>query len=756
MSTSEEAAKRRRMQIEDDLLTAKVTSITSGDSRLLNVLGELTQLCRELDVTQMMHRMLHVITKLVPVAHATIQIMDDHTAQLTPLSRDGSMPACSRHPSLAMECVKTATSVIVDDAASDARIAVEAKQMGTVSLLCVPVMRATDEMLPSTAAHGSVAAVVELVNRRGLSGGQATSFHAEDHALVEVLSSLLSVILSRKALHDDAVRMHSKANALLTCSTELHAGGLPRKKAMRVMQVVCMGLDCERSSMFLLDEAHEQLHLICTDTEVHGITLQLGQGVAGYVISSAETVCIPDAYADARFDKSTDAKTGFHTRNILAVPLLLGSRAMGVLMALNQKSEKKFDQGHIELLTAIALQVADLLLPDLVLDMVSREDSSGHETFRTLREMLRSYYETGHCNPRIFPLELDKHDAVPVPTRSLSPTGSLTVPVCNLFALPDGVTIQHLREWDFDLDSFSLGEKMQLSAVMMQDLGVLEQCSVPELKLGNLLHAISGKYHEHPYHNFTHGVHVLHGCYMLLRQGMPGSKATALSPLEQLCLMVAALGHDVDHPGVNNAFMVATGSPLALLYNDNSVLENHHAATVSKLLAEKDNDILCHVQGEKRRHCRNLILKSILATDMAKHAEMVKDLSDCAAQSRVPEPLEVTQFFLHLADLGNCVVKWDNSKRWAYRVCEEATEQMRREAALGMPVPEQAKTDVYTDPEVAARQLVFLDGWVRPLYRAAAILFPGIKCRLDQIELNRRCCEDEMARVPRNATGQSQ
>lgn len=69
-------------------------------------------------------------------------------------------------------------------------------------------------------------------------------------------------------------------------------------------------------------------------------------------------------------------------------------------------------------------------------------------------------------------------------------------------------------------------------------------------------------------------------------------------------------------------------------------------------------------------------------------------------------------------------------------MCQEASEQLRQEAALGIQVPAQVKTDAYSDSEVAARQLVFLDGWVRPLYRAAAFLFPGIKGRLDQIEVS--------------------
>lgn len=48
--------------------------------------------------------------------------------------------------------------------------------------------------------------------------------------------------------------------------------------------------------------------------------------------------------------------------------------------------------------------------------------------------------------------------------------------------------------------------------------------------------------------------------------------------------IVAAISHDVDHPGFNNQFLVATKDEIALLYNDQSVLENHHVAQTFLLL----------------------------------------------------------------------------------------------------------------------------------------------------------------------------
>ena len=57
-----------------------------------------------------------------------------------------------------------------------------------------------------------------------------------------------------------------------------------------------------------------------------------------------------------------------------------------------------------------------------------------------------------------------------------------------------------------------------------------------------------------------------------------------LEQCEVMSILLAAAMHDYDHPGYTNAFLIAKGDPLAILYNDKSVLENHHVAAAWKLM----------------------------------------------------------------------------------------------------------------------------------------------------------------------------
>ena len=61
--------------------------------------------------------------------------------------------------------------------------------------------------------------------------------------------------------------------------------------------------------------------------------------------------------------------------------------------------------------------------------------------------------------------------------------------------------------------------------------------------------------------------------------------------MEIFAAIFSAAIHDVDHPGLTNQYLINTGSELALMYNDESVLENHHLAIAFKLLQNETHDI---------------------------------------------------------------------------------------------------------------------------------------------------------------------
>jgi hypothetical protein len=139
-----------------------------------------------------------------------------------------------------------------------------------------------------------------------------------------------------------------------------------------------------------------------------------------------------------------------------------------------------------------------------------------------------------------------------------------------------------------------------------------------------------------PYHNFRHVVDVLQATFNFLvqigalppfppsRQPAPEKSASAglIEPFEALTLLVTAIGHDVGHPGVNNGFLTKLNAPLAQLYNDRSVLESFHCAAYSQILRRYWKTAFDDCK------MRNLMISSILATDMQLHFDYMKKMGD--------------------------------------------------------------------------------------------------------------------------------
>lgn len=125
-------------------------------------------------------------------------------------------------------------------------------------------------------------------------------------------------------------------------------------------------------------------------------------------------------------------------------------------------------------------------------------------------------------------------------------------------------------------------------------------------------------------------------CFHLLKDSR--THRDVLRPLDVLALLLSAICHDVGHPGVNNSFLVNSQADLALLYNDQSVLENHHAAMMFKLLrsmgedAQGEHDILGKLNARDAADFRRTCIQTILGTDMTKHFSQVRALAGLDAQ----------------------------------------------------------------------------------------------------------------------------
>jgi hypothetical protein len=89
-----------------------------------------------------------------------------------------------------------------------------------------------------------------------------------------------------------------------------------------------------------------------------------------------------------------------------------------------------------------------------------------------------------------------------------------------------------------------------------------------------------------------------------------------------------------------SSFEVAVCSPLAVMYSYESVLERHHSHMAHLLLNDPKYDILENLSPGDKADMRQVVTHAILSTDMAKHADEMALLYQCAANN---PPFDKTQ-----------------------------------------------------------------------------------------------------------------
>ena len=106
----------------------------------------------------------------------------------------------------------------------------------------------------------------------------------------------------------------------------------------------------------------------------------------------------------------------------------------------------------------------------------------------------------------------------------------------------------------------------------------------------------------------------------LMRSDTSRSWKNVTGKYRQAICLIGAIIHDVDHPGRNSAFLCNSRSELAILYNDTTVLENHHSALGFKLTHSDDRvNIFQKLDPETYKVFRQGLIDVVLATDMSKH-----------------------------------------------------------------------------------------------------------------------------------------
>ncbi|XP_031658362.1 cAMP-specific 3',5'-cyclic phosphodiesterase 4D-like isoform X3 [Oncorhynchus kisutch] len=319
--------------------------------------------------------------------------------------------------------------------------------------------------------------------------------------------------------------------------------------------------------------------------------------------------------------------------------------------------------------------------------------------------------------------------------------------------------LEDLNKWGLNLFKVTeLSGNRPLTVMMytiFQERDLLKTFKIPLDTFITYLMTLEDHYHgDVAYHNNIHAADVTQSTHVLL--STPALEAV-FTDLEILAAIFASAIHDVDHPGVSNQFLISTNSELALMYNDSSVLENHHLAVGFKLLQEENCDIFQNLTKKQRQSLRKMVIDMVLATDMSKHMNLLADLKTMVETKKVTssgvllldnynDRIQVLQNMVHCADLSNPTKPLQLYRQWTDRIMEEFFSQGDRERERGMEISPMCDKH---NASVQKSQVGFIDYIVHPLWETwADLVHPDAQDILDTLEDNREWYQSIIPQSP--------
>jgi len=149
---------------------------------------------------------------------------------------------------------------------------------------------------------------------------------------------------------------------LVELATILNSTLEPKEVRKRAMQAATRLMNCEVGSLLLLDEEKKDLFFEVALGEkgeaVKEVRLKVGEGIAGWVAEHSKPLMVADVTKDSRHSMKVDYTSGYKTKNIVCVPVMIKEKVIGVLQAVNKLNNERFSNEDLELFELLANQVA--------------------------------------------------------------------------------------------------------------------------------------------------------------------------------------------------------------------------------------------------------------------------------------------------------------------------------------------------------------------------------------------------------------
>ncbi|XP_063249762.1 cGMP-dependent 3',5'-cyclic phosphodiesterase isoform X3 [Prinia subflava] len=566
------------------------------------------------------------------------------------------------------------------------------------SMLCVPVIsRATSQVVALACAFNK------------LSGESYTD--TDEHKIQHCFCYTSTVLTSTLAFQKEQ-KLKCECQALLQVAKNLFTHLDDVSVLLQEIITEARNLsNAEICSVFLLDRlSHELVAKVfdggVVDDESYEIRIPADQGIAGHVATTGKILNIKDAYSHPLFYRGVDDSTGFRTRNILCFPIKNESQeVIGVAELVNKINGPWFSKFDEDLATAFSIYCGISIAHSLLYKKVNEAQYRSH----LANEMM------------MYHMKVSDDEYTKLLSEGIQPVSTIDPNFASFTYTP-----RSLPEDDTSMAILS----------MLQDMNFINNYKMDRQTLTRFCLMVKKGYRDPPYHNWMHAFSVSHFCYLLYKNL---ELVNYLEDIEIFALFISCMCHDLDHRGTNNSFQVASKSVLAALYSsEGSVMERHHFAQAIAILNSQGCNIFDHFSRKDYQRMLDLMRDIILATDLAHHLRIFKDLQKMAEVGYDPKNKQHRSLLLCLlmtsCDLSDQTKGWKTTRKIAELIYKEFFSQGDLEKAMGNSPLEMMDREKAYIPEL---QISFMEHIAMPIYKLLQDLFPKAAELYERVASNR-------------------
>ena len=286
-----------------------------------------------------------------------------------------------------------------------------------------------------------------------------------------------------------------------------------------------------------------------------------------------------------------------------------------------------------------------------------------------------------------------------------------------------------------------------MGRVILETFGLKDDKIINVSKLDTFLNTVSSQYLTTTlYHNNMHGADVTQTISLFFLNSN-AEKMFQTTVLDLLSIFIAALGHDIGHPGLTNNFHINASTELAITYNDASCLENFHCCRLFTIIKKDETNIFEKLSVSDYKDIRKRMISEILATDMFYHKKVMS-----LVQTKIPqikndkfefisedkesiknEQQSILDFFIHSADLAHNTKLFNISLKWVELLSEEFWLQGDKEKSMGLNVSFLCDRK---NTNVPSSQVNFIRGFILPTFEVLINIFPTLNYTVENANNN--------------------